>query len=67
MFITKKHLSRRTMLQGGQRGDRVAAARRDGAGRDRARADGRGAEAAHGILLPAARRDHEQHAPSAPR
>ena len=43
MFITKKHLSRRTLLKGGTRRDRLAAAVGDGAGRDGARADGRGA------------------------
>ena len=61
MFITKKHLSRRTVLAAcGAR--RAAAARRDDSGRHRARADRRGAEAAHGILLLSARRDHGQHA-----
>ena len=62
MFITKKHLSRRTFLRAGGVTVGSAAADRDGAGGHRARADGGRAQAAHGILLPAARRDHGQHA-----
>ena len=42
MFITKKHLSRRTVLQGRRRGHRAAAARCDDPGRHGAGADGRG-------------------------
>ena len=58
MFSTKKHLSRRTFLRGAGVAvglpllDAMVPAL-DGAG-----ADGGGAEAAHGVHVPAARRDH---------
>ena len=58
MFITKKHLSRRTVLRGARRRRRPAAARRDDPGVDGAGADRRAAEAAHGVHVPPARRDH---------
>ena len=46
MFITKKHIPRRTVPARRRRDARAAAAGRDGAGRDAAGADGRHAEAA---------------------
>ena len=61
MFLTKKHLSRRTVLKaaGVSLGlpflDAMVPARYG------ARADGRRAEAARRVLLPAARRDHVEH------
>ena len=58
MFITKKHLSRRTVPPRCWRRSRLAAARCDGAGVDGAGADRGEPEAAHGIHLSAARRDH---------
>ena len=61
MFITKKHLSRRTVLQRRGCDARAAAARCDDPGGDGTGADGRRAEDAHGILLHPARRDHGQH------
>ena len=58
MFITRKHLSRRTVLRGAGVARRAAAARRDDSGCHGAGEDGRRAEAAPGLhLLPAWRDD----------
>ncbi len=61
MYLTKKHLSRRTVLKGAGVFARAAVARRDDPGGDGTRADSRGAEASNRILLYAARRDHVEH------
>ena len=62
MFLTKKHLSRRTVLQSRRRVAGPAAARCDDSRAYGARADGRRAEAARRVLLYPARRDHVEHA-----
>ena len=61
MFITKKHISRRTVLKAAGVSAGVAVsgchgARRHGSGPNR-----RGAQAADGLLLHSSRRDHGQH------
>ncbi len=58
MFITRKHLSRRTVAARHGRGDLAAAARRDDPGRHGTREHGRRAEAAARVLLLSARRHH---------
>ena len=62
MFLTKKHLSRRTVLKGA--GVSLALPLLDAMipAAHGARADGRRAEAARRILLHPARRDHVEHA-----
>ena len=66
MFITKKHLSRRTVLRGRRRRHRAAAAGRDDPRGHGAGADGRGAEAAPGLrLLPARRGAWQRWTPKA--
>ena len=55
MFITKKHLSRRTVLKGVGRDHRAAAARRDEPGRHRVGADGRRARRRSGSPSSASR------------
>ena len=60
MIITRKNLSRRTVLRG-SRGDRgVAAARRDGSGLDGRGPDSRERAATHGGRLHAERHDDER-------
>ena len=63
MYLTKKHLSRRTLLKGVGVSLATAVARCDDPGRHRARADRRRAEAAGGLLLYSPRRDHVEHGP----
>ena len=60
MFLTKKHLSRRTFLKGTGVTPGAAAARVDGAGGHRAGRDRRGAEDAARLHLHPARRDDGQ-------
>ena len=62
MFLTKKHLSRRTVLKAAGVSLELAAARRDDPRAHGARADGRRAEAARRVLLYPARRDHVEYA-----
>ena len=62
MFLTKKHLSRRTVLKAAGVSLELAAARRDDSRAHGARADGGRAEAARRVLLYPARRDHVEHA-----
>ena len=56
MFITKRNLSRRTVLQGDRRHRRAAAARGDGAGGHGPCEDGRGRQGAAGLHRDGARR-----------
>ena len=62
MFLTKKHLSRRTVLKAAGVSLALAVARRDDSRAHGACADGRRAEAARRFLLFPARRDHVEHA-----
>ncbi len=61
MFLTKTTPVPPDRAERRRRHAGAAAARCHDSGRDRAGADGRRAEAAHGILLHPARRDHGQH------
>ena len=61
MFITKKHLSRRTVLKGAGVSLALAAARCHGARLHGACTNRRSAEDTHGLFLHSARRDHAQH------